>query len=100
MFAGLLTLQPAPIVGARRVRLLGATEEEEQTIKALTGKLEDFKRQYNAQLRAKRVAANAGDLVAYAATNREYKRVELRIRKIRAQISEIEVATKQLTQKP
>ncbi|WP_417070773.1 hypothetical protein [Niveibacterium terrae] len=89
MFADLLTLQPAPIVGARRVRLLGATEEEEQTIKALTGKLEDFKRQYNAQLRAKRVAAKAGDLVAYAEANREYKRVEYRIRKINKQLAEI-----------
>lgn len=90
MFADLVAIRPAPIVGARLVRLLGVTDEEEKTVKALNEKLEDFKRQYNAQLRAKRVAAKTGDLAAYAQANRGYKNAEYHMRRIRKQINEIE----------
>ena len=90
MFADLMTLRPAPIVGARLVRLLGVTDEEEKTVKALNEKLESFRRKYNAKLREKRAAAKAGDLPAYAQANREYKNVEYHMRRIRKQINEIE----------
>ena len=90
MFADLLALHPAPVIGARLVRLLGVTDEEEKTVKALNEKLESFKRKYDAQLRAKRAAAKAGDLAAYAQANREYKNAEYHMRRIRKQIEEIE----------
>ena len=90
MFADLVAIRPAPIVGARLVRLLGVTDEEEKTVKVLNEKLESFRRKYNSKLRAKRAAAKAGDLAAYAQANRESKNAEYHMRRIRKKIEEIE----------
>ena len=92
MFADLVAIRPAPIVGARLVRLLGATDEEEKTVKALNEKLEDFKRQHSAHLRAKRAAAKAGDLAAYAQANRECRKACRHMREIRKRIGEMDGA--------
>lgn len=92
MFADLLYLKPAPVVGGRIVRPLDAAGESEREARELGKRLEVFRRKHAAHLRAKRVAAKAGDLTAYAQANRECRKANRHMRVIRKQISEIEAA--------
>ena len=92
MFADLLAIKPAPIVGGRIVRPLDVVGEKDKTRRDLLKKLEAVDRKHSAQLRAKRAAAKAGDLAAYAQANRECRKANRHMRVIRKQISEIEVA--------
>lgn len=87
MFADLLVLKPAPIIGGRIVRPLDVAGEKDKTRKGLLKKLEEADRKHSAQLRAKRAAAKAGDLAAYAQANRECRKACRHMREIRKQIS-------------
>lgn len=88
MFADLLVLKPAPIVGGRIVRPLDVAGEKDKTRKGLLKKLEAVDHRHSAQLRAKRAAAKAGDLAAYAQANRECRKACRHMREIRKQIRE------------
>lgn len=90
MFADLLVLKPAPIVGARIVRPLDVAGEKDKTRRDLRKKLEEVDRKHSAHLRAKRAAAKAGDLAAYAQANRECRKACRHMREIRKQISEMD----------
>lgn len=92
MFADLLALKPAPIVGGRIVRPLDVAGEKDKTRKGLLKKLEAVDHRHSAHLRAKRAAAKAGDLAAYAQANRECRKACRHMREIRKRISEIEAA--------
>ena len=92
MFADLLAIKPAPIVGGRIVRPLDVAGEKDKTRNGLLKKLEEADRKHSAQLRAKRAAAKAGDLAAYAQANRECRKACRHMREIRKRIGEMDGA--------
>lgn len=96
MFADMFNLKPAPVVGARLVQLL-ETDAESENLTAAKEQLDRFLRLYDAQVAARAHARRDHSLERFEAAQREFKRIEHHVIRLRKQIEKMEAEREKLS---